>query len=103
MDPTACVQRILDACREGDSDEYASAWSDLAYWMERGGFAPTVRTLGVREVTTLYGVETHERRRIESPDGRYAIQSVNPNGIEDGFAFVQYDFRGMVRKVVNCQ
>ncbi len=41
MDPTACLKRIISASRI-DRDEYSDACEDLAGWLKRGGFKPTL-------------------------------------------------------------
>jgi hypothetical protein len=41
MDPDACLDRLIDAATSGDADELRCAASDLAHWLERGGFPPS--------------------------------------------------------------
>lgn len=41
MDPNACLARLIAAAKE-NRDEYVAACEDLADWLRRGGFAPTV-------------------------------------------------------------
>jgi len=40
MDPLACWNRLLDAFRESDYEECASACDDLRHWLLRGSFRP---------------------------------------------------------------
>jgi hypothetical protein len=42
MDPNETLHRILAAIEIGDVEEYVEACEDLADWMDKGGFAPTV-------------------------------------------------------------
>lgn len=68
MDPNACFRRILDAIADQDIDEYCAAFADLAAWLERGGFAPTVVTLGIGERAVHRGTEHYKRRTLsDSP------------------------------------
>jgi len=42
MDPDACVRRINSALGCGDYDEAKAACADLADWLDKGGFPPSV-------------------------------------------------------------
>ena len=42
MDPTACLDRALNALDDEDFDQADSALSDLATWTLRGGFSPVL-------------------------------------------------------------
>jgi hypothetical protein len=42
MDPNACIQRILDAFRDGDNEELEQAMLDLFNWLKSGGFSPAI-------------------------------------------------------------
>lgn len=42
MDPTACLARILRALESDDRAEACEALEDLATWLKRGGFMPSV-------------------------------------------------------------
>jgi hypothetical protein len=41
MDPNACLNRILVALDERDTDEALEALDDLQGWLSRGGFPPS--------------------------------------------------------------
>lgn len=47
MDPTACLQRCLDALDDGDQDEAREAAEDLLRWLDNGGFPPEFNNVGV--------------------------------------------------------
>ncbi len=40
MDPTAALNRLIDAAIAGDYDEMIEAAQDLSRWLATGGFAP---------------------------------------------------------------
>lgn len=42
MDPDKTLRMIVEFARAGDVDAYILACEDLAEWIERGGFRPTV-------------------------------------------------------------
>ena len=42
MDPNACLARIIRLARENDREEFPHACKDLAEWLSRGGFKPTI-------------------------------------------------------------
>ena len=42
MDPQACLRRLLDAIQNQDRDEIQYACEDLAEWIAKGGFLPTM-------------------------------------------------------------
>ena len=42
MDPTACMNRIIEATKNGNEYEKAEAVADLCAWLASGGFAPTL-------------------------------------------------------------
>lgn len=42
MDPQACLERVLQAWDYGDGEEFTYACEDLAQWLDRGGFVPTM-------------------------------------------------------------
>jgi hypothetical protein len=45
MDPTAALQRFLDACLDDDRDEALEALDDLSGWIRRGGFLPQIERM----------------------------------------------------------
>lgn len=88
MDPTACVQRILDARDANNQDEFDSAWADLAEWLTKGGFPPTVNTL-------------NETRYIGGPNhGRY--WAIMQNDERTGFVIHHYNHGGDLIKEYPC-
>ncbi len=40
MDPLACWERLVEACRMGEMEEAAQAAMDLRQWQVGGGFMP---------------------------------------------------------------
>lgn len=42
MDPNACLIRILEAMWDDDREEVICGLEDLAEWLDKGGFMPTV-------------------------------------------------------------
>lgn len=102
MDPTACVQRILDAIHAADAEEFDAAWSDLAVWLNNGGFPPEVKSLGVGTVNTVRGPMQKPRQRISSSTGRYAIQTVVPDDFTR-YEFVVYNHKGDRIRAIPCR
>lgn len=47
MDPNACLQRYLAACRDDDHDEVQDAAEDYNEWIRRNGF-PAILSDGSR-------------------------------------------------------
>lgn len=41
MDPNTTLGHIIDAATDNDPNELMRAASDLAHWLDAGGFAPT--------------------------------------------------------------
>lgn len=95
MDPQATFQRLMDAIALEDNDEAQQAFEDLHYWLNHGGFAPKVTTLGTHTVNTSTGQITIPTRTIHSPDRRYAIMTNDrePNNVNGPFIFVVYNHR----------
>ena len=50
MDPTACLDRLLQALVDKDRDESIEAAHDLKWWLVRGGFLPEVKRNPIHEV-----------------------------------------------------
>ncbi len=42
MDPNAWLARIITAAAADDRDEFSAACEDLAEWLRKGGFPPTI-------------------------------------------------------------
>lgn len=99
MDPNACFRRLMDAMADNDREEYQAAFADLATWLEKGGFAPIVSTLGTVQRNVGHGrTETVARRTLSSgtlSNGRcYGIHTVDCNSDDGPYEFVCYDWRG---------
>lgn len=95
MDPTACLQRIFDAVKDNDHEEYFTAFEDLFNWLDRGGFSPTMpRTLKGADGKTTKQLRTNSSHNSAKS---YAIQTVDPNSSEGPFEFVRYGRNGDIR------
>ena len=53
MDPTACLERLLEAYGTDDRDEIAAAADDLLRWIGGGGFLPGSRKYDTEERAEL--------------------------------------------------
>jgi len=42
MDPDACLERILRAVHNSDTDDLRASANALADWIDKGGFVPDV-------------------------------------------------------------
>jgi len=87
MDPQTCLERILEAISERDLTEFHYACADLAEWLGRGGFPPTMPTerLGSRYVV---GKKRWQPVRSFLTD-RWGIQSVDPYNVKGGWELVK--------------
>lgn len=118
MDPQACLERIFDAMRDNDAQEFRSAFEDLYEWLKSGGFAPKLASLtdacGPARVAVGYpGMSLNSLpryknrpRKIVSSDpsldvdctsqNHFAIMTADhTNESRNGpYVFVAYDFRG---------
>ena len=79
MDPNETLRLIVEAARAGDKDAYVQACDDLAEWLERGGFRPTVP-----EGTTY----------IPGTGTRWVLLSPLPKDRARSWELVRYDVDG---------
>jgi hypothetical protein len=77
MDPNACLARIIEASKGTDRTEYACACEELADWLRRGGFKPTIPAdmrwipgTGTRWSVLSPGTTTHGRWVLRHYDCR---------------------------------
>ena len=90
MDPQATIKRIMDAREANDADELESAMTDLWEWLERGGFPPVVKSIGVYP-------GGHAVKWIGAL-GALVIQTVHPDSVHSGFEMCRYTFDGKLIK-----
>lgn len=91
MDPNATLQRIFDAVKDNNHDEYGQAFLHLFDWLNSGGFSPNMpRRLPVGSGKQLRTNSAHRTAdRCGSND--FAIQVVDPNSDCGPFEFVRYN------------
>lgn len=89
MDPNACLTRIVDAFRDDDTDECDAAMSDLAEWLDKGGFAPSA-------TGAIFGVNRFSEpiKVIHSSEHRLSIMTIDPHSTESGWQLVRYNVHG---------
>ena len=56
MDPTACLERMIDALQDGAFDEARSAAQDLLHWIDRDGDPPDFTGLTANETRELTSI-----------------------------------------------
>ena len=93
MDPKATLERILDAWRDLDVDEFDDACEDLLAWIRRGGFVPKL-TPGMVDSKGLIFL-----RREAGAVYRFAIRSRTKNaprlvGEHECYEIVEYASSG---------
>lgn len=53
MDPTTCLQNLLDNIATGDSEEAQGNCVDLLTWLGQGGFMPDLTKIHIPEPTNF--------------------------------------------------
>jgi hypothetical protein len=86
MDPNACMERILQAIRDGNRSEAFEAMEDLLGWLKFGGFPPRFsdEMAGARQVMPFHLSSGHSVH----------IQTVVPRGPDTGWELVEYNRSG---------
>ena len=56
MDPTVCLNRMMDALQDGDHADAYSAAHDLLEWMEGGGSPPNFSTFTIEQTCDLAAI-----------------------------------------------
>lgn len=88
MDPTACLLRLMEAIQDQDFDEAKAALLDLHNWLNRGGFLPTIASVGP--------VNTHLSTWHIGEDSCRAPDDVLQFGKENKLSVVRREIRSMV-------
>lgn len=102
MDPQACLERIFQAVRDNDKDEFEGAMEDLAQWFIKSGHPPVLKSLhehlgpSRRAVHSEYIQKWEPCCRKALSSRRCTISVVDPNN-ETGngpYAFTIWTYSG---------
>ncbi|MEM1025801.1 MAG: hypothetical protein AAGJ19_19155 [Myxococcota bacterium] len=63
MDPNATLQRLFDALADDDLTEAKDAATDLAEWLDRGGFTPKLEASDVAHLMKVIAQFVEEAAR----------------------------------------
>ncbi len=95
MDPQATLDAILDAIATNNREQFDEAFNDLANWLQRGGYPPTCKGLGMASYRTTSGhsMPHKPRQTITATNGLYSIQTIRADDLT-AYEFVIWSPKG---------
>lgn len=94
MDPQTTITYLFEALADGNEILFTDCFAALAEWFSRGGFAPrlTADIMGETQQRTIDGWRTVPREYLSCRPFHlpYAIMTVTPGNLNDGYKFVIY-------------